>query len=221
MSWTPHSLPAAGSGKAKRFLESSVEAGPVKSCSPPGYLVEELPEQIEVGAAGRIYAAFAAETEPQLLQNGPGRCCRERVSQIWHRREGGQDAFGRFARLGREQIELFAKLIWYGSNRMRCIVCTGDSMKFGKAKAAPRRAQNAKPRNSVFGIEHGAGERSGIQNFGTIFQVLKFDGTKWEFLPRGGQTRWGPARCARGQVRQLDTSYRRPGRPPFDRDGYG
>ncbi len=50
----------------------------------------------------------------------------------------------------------------------------------GKAKAAPRRAQNAKPRNSVFGIEHGAGERSGIQNFGTIFQVLKFDGTKWD-----------------------------------------
>ena len=64
---------------------------------------------------------------------------------------------------------------------MRCIVCTGDSMKFGKAQAAPRRAQNAKPRNSVFGIEHGAGERSGIQNFGTIFQVLKFDGTKGNF----------------------------------------
>ena len=70
---TPQSLPAAGSGRALRLSRAASSAGPSRSCSPCGKIVETAPQQIEIGARRGVDAVRSAQTQPDLLEPGSQR----------------------------------------------------------------------------------------------------------------------------------------------------
>ena len=67
-----HAAVAAGGGVGQcgELVESGVEAGPSRSCSPAGRLVEAAPEQVEVGAGRGVDAVCAAQAQPDLFEPG-------------------------------------------------------------------------------------------------------------------------------------------------------
>ncbi len=64
-----HAAVAAGPGVGQRgqLVERRVEAGAEQLLFAAGQAVQAAPEQVEVGAGGRIHAGRAAQPQPDLL----------------------------------------------------------------------------------------------------------------------------------------------------------
>ena len=183
MSWTPQSLLAAGIGQSAEVFESGVEGGTGEILLTLRKFVEEFPEQIEVGAGGCIDTAVAAESCARVAEiSVPAEAVGRLLAQMWHGCECGKNTFERLCETRlRADGAVREAAAGIGCDGTRCFVGAGDGVKFGETEAAPRRTQNTEPGDAVFGIEESAGEGDGIEDFGAVVEVLKFDGAEGNF----------------------------------------
>ena len=84
-----HAAIAAGFGVGQRgeLVERRVEGGAEQVFFAAGQAVQATPEQVEVGAGGRIHAGGSAQQQPDLLQPGSQRCARAGPSAARRRRQ--------------------------------------------------------------------------------------------------------------------------------------